>query len=193
MTQIFDESGKVHPVTVIEAGPVWVTQLKNDEKDGYAAAVVGYQPTKASRVAKPQRQVEPEGPFAKLKEYRYEKNEDPEVAVGDKFSVDNFGVGDLVRISGLSKGKGFQGGVKRHGFKGGPRTHGQKHSERKPGSIGGMGIQRVLKGTRMAGRMGRDRITLKKRSILHIDAERNLIYIKGALPGRKGTVLEIRG
>jgi large subunit ribosomal protein L3 len=106
-------------------------------------------------------------------------------------TVDQFAEGDMIRVSGISKGKGFQGVVKRHGFHGGPRTHGQKHSEREPGSIGAGGMQRVMKGMRMAGRMGTDRITVKNLTVLAVDPKTNIMVIKGALPGKRGTMLEI--
>jgi large subunit ribosomal protein L3 len=115
------------------------------------------------------------------------------VKAGDKFTVDSFVAGDPVEVSGTSKGKGFQGVVKRHGFHGGPRSHGQKHSEREPGSIGSTGQQRVAPGTRMAGRMGSDRVTVSGLKVLAIDSTNNLLLVSGAIPGRRGTLIEVRG
>jgi large subunit ribosomal protein L3 len=129
------------------------------------------------------------GPFTYLSEFR---GADPALKVGDKIDLSAFSTGDIVHVSGISKGKGFQGGVKRHGFHGGPRTHGQKHSEREVGSIGGGLRTRVPKGMRMGGRMGSDRITVKNLKIVSIDSEKNLVYVEGAVPGRRGTLLEIR-
>jgi large subunit ribosomal protein L3 len=193
MTQIFDESGAVTPVTVVKTGPVTITQIKKAEKDGYNAIQVAFGERKEKRIAKAQK-----GHFGEAGNFRYVKefrvNEIPEdLKVGDTVELSNFEEGEKVRISSFSKGKGFQGVVKRHGFAGGPRTHGQKHSEREPGSIGATGPQRVLKGTRMAGRMGNDKVTLKGVKIVGIDTETNEIYLKGAVPGRKGTLVEIQG
>jgi large subunit ribosomal protein L3 len=190
MTQIFDESGAVVPVTVVKTGPATVVQIKNVEKDGYNAIQVGFGERKEKNISKAQKgHFKDLGNFRYLKEFRYQ--ELPEVKVGDVIEPTAFVEGDEVNISSFSKGKGFQGVVKRHGFKGGRRSHGQKHSEREPGSIGATGPQRVLKGTRMAGRMGNDRVTLKKVKVVGIDE--NNIYLKGAVPGRKGTLVEIQG
>ncbi len=192
MTQIFDDEGTVFPVTVLKTGPATVIQIKNIEKDGYSAIQVGFGERKEKRIAKPQH-----GHFKGLGNFRYVKEfrltEIPsDIKVGDKIELSAFEEGDIVRISSFSKGKGFQGVVKRHGFAGGPRSHGQKHSEREPGSIGATGPQRVLKGTRMAGRMGNDRVTVKNVKVVGIDLENNEIYLKGAVPGRKGTLVEIQ-
>ncbi|MEZ4103653.1 MAG: 50S ribosomal protein L3, partial [Candidatus Paceibacterota bacterium] len=130
------------------------------------------------------------GNFKLLKEFRVDASDLKE---GDKVDASVFAIGDTVSVSGISKGKGFQGVVKRHGFHGGRRSHGQKHSEREPGSIGAGGIQRVFKGTRMAGRMGSDLITVQNLKVLAVDATNNQILIKGALPGRRGTVITIKG
>ena len=193
MTQVFDESGVVTPVTVIKSGPVTVTQIKNTEKDGYTAIQIAFGERQEKRITKAQKgHFGDKGNFRYVKEFRVK--EIPEgLKVGDKIELSNFEEGDKVTIASFSKGKGFQGVVKRHGFAGGPRTHGQKHSEREPGSIGATGPQRVLKGTRMAGRMGNDRVTLKGVKIVGIDTETNEIYLKGAIPGRKGTLVEIQG
>ena len=188
MTQIFDDKGVVNPVTVVKAGPVVVTQIKEKEKDGYDAVQVGYGEKKEKNINKPEKgHLKDLGNFRYLREF--EKIDD--VKIGDKIGVSIFEEGEGVVISAISKGKGFQGVVKRHNFAGGPRSHGQKHSERKPGSIGSTGPQRVFKGTRMAGRMGSDRITVKNLKVVKIDKDNNKLYIKGAVPGKRGTLIEI--
>jgi large subunit ribosomal protein L3 len=200
MTQVFDESGRVSAVTILNAGPVVVTQVKNAEKDGYTAVQVGYGIRKEKNLSKAEKGhtkdlglAEKTG-FAYLKEYRT-AGDAAEVKRGDKIGLDTFSVGDKVEVSSVSKGKGFQGVVKRHGFHGGPRSHGQKHSEREPGSIGGAGRAggRVAKGKRMAGRMGSDRVTVKNLKVIAIDLENNVLLVSGAIPGRRGTLVEIRG
>lgn len=195
MTQIFDENGEVHPATVLKVGPVVVTQVKDVAKDGYDAVQVGFGVRKEKNVNKPQRgHSKTYGSFAGFREYRGGEEDDlQKVAEGEKIGVTVFKSGDEVTIVAISKGKGFQGVVKRHGFSGGPRTHGQKHSEREPGSIGATGPQRVFKGTKMAGRMGSDRVTLRKVKVLRIDEESNEIFVHGSVPGRRGTVVEMRG
>lgn len=194
MTQIFTENGEVVPVTVLSTGPATVTQVKTTDKDGYKAVQVGYGAKSKKNLKKPQAgHFKDLGNFAHVKEYRLE--EDSTLNVGDKIDLSSFKEGDKVVVSAVSKGKGFQGVVKRHGFHGGPRTHGQKHSEREPGSISG-GTRnggRVPAGMRMAGRMGSDLITVKNLKVAHINAEAGLIMIEGAIPGRRGTLVEIRG
>lgn len=188
MTQIFDDEGNVHPVTVISAGPNVVTQVKTDEKDGYKAIQIGFGTRKTKNINKPQQgHMKDLGDFATLREFRG----DMENKVGDKIDVSTFEEGDIVTVSAISKGKGFQGVVKRHNFAGQPRSHGQKHTERAPGSIGATGPQRVFKGMRMPGRMGTDRVTTKNLKVMKIDNENNLIFIKGAVAGRRGTLVEI--
>lgn len=190
MTQIFTEDGVVVPVTVIKTSPNVVTQVKTSDKDGYQAIQIGFGEKKAKNVTKPLKgHVKELGNFTHLKEVKLLG----EFNIGDKIEVGTLAEGDTVTVSAISKGKGFQGVVKRHGFKGGRRSHGQKHSEREPGSIGVGGIQRVFKGMRMAGRMGSDRVTVKNLKIARIDADQQLVYIKGAVPGRKGTLVEIKG
>lgn len=193
MSQVFEESGAVHPVTIVKTGPATVVQIKTKEKDGYEAVQVGFGEKAEKNIAKAQKgHFKDMGNFRYLKEFKF--SEMPaDIKVGDKIEISAFEKGDKVRISSFSKGKGFQGVVKRHGFAGGRRSHGQKHSEREPGSIGAGGIQRVLKGTRMAGRMGNDRVTLKNVQVVGIDAAKGEIYLKGAVPGRKGTLVEIQG
>jgi large subunit ribosomal protein L3 len=185
MTQVFDETGRVRPATVLAVSPLTVTAVKAGKR-----IQVGYGERKLSRLAKPQRgALSREGyGFATLKEFVA----DDEHQVGDKIEVSVFAPGDKVKVSGISKGKGFQGVVKRHGFHGGPRTHGQKHSEREPGSIGSTGPQRVFKGTRMAGRMGADRVTVSNLEVLAVDPVAGVLVISGAIPGRRGTLVEIK-
>ena len=199
MTEVFDDAGKVTPATIIYAEPMTVVGERSKDKDGYSAVVVGYGTQKESRISKPEKgKTKGLGNFKKLKEFRPRKSAKNldwgEVKVGEKIDLSVFKEGDVVQVSGISKGKGFQGVVKRHGFKGGPRTHGQKHSEREPGSIGGGGRAggRVAKGMRMAGRMGSDLTTVKNLEVLRVDPENNLIVVSGAVPGKRGTLLEIR-
>lgn len=196
MMQCFNEDGTVVPATVISAGPLVVTQVKTPDTDGYTAVQVAFEDQKPERATKahlghvkPSSQNGDESAFKHLREFR----DMEEIAVGDHITVDVFSKGDIVTVSGLSKGKGFQGVVKRHGFAGGPRSHGQKHSEREPGSIGGGLRVRVPKGMRMAGRTGGDRITIKNLEVIGVDKENNQILIKGAIPGRRGTLVEIIG
>lgn len=192
MTQVFDEAGNVTPATVISVSPVTVTQIKTAKTDGYASVQLAGGEQKEKRLSKALKGHLKGKAFRFLKEFRASEEDLSGFNVGDVVSFDGLEEGDKVTISGASKGKGFQGVVKRHGFKGGPRTHGQKHSEREPGSIGAGGVQRVLKGVRMGGRMGGDRVTQKNIRVLRIDKESGKIYVSGALPGRKGTLLEIR-
>jgi large subunit ribosomal protein L3 len=196
MMQCFEENGKVIPVTVVSAGPLIVTQVKNPDIDGYTAVQVAFEEQKTSRATKAHLGHIKKGlpadeakAFKNLREFR----DIEEIAEGDRITVSVFKEGDIVTVSGLSKGKGFQGVVKRHGFHGGPRTHGQKHSEREPGSIGGGLRNKVPKGMRMAGRMGGDRITIKNLEVVGVDADNNQLLIKGAIPGRRGTLIEIIG
>lgn len=194
MSQIFDENGTVHPVTLVSAGPVTVTALKSKEKDGYEAVQLGYGKKSLNRASKAVR-----GHLAKnlkdkatgfqyLREWRDGANS---LSVGDIVDLGTFAEGEVVAVSAISKGKGFQSVIKRHGFHGGPRTHGQKHSERAPGSIGAGGRQGVIKNMRMAGRMGSDRITVRNLKIVQIDKDNNTVAILGAIPGRRGTLVEI--
>jgi len=190
MTQFFDQEGRVFPATIVNAGPVTVVQVKTKETDGYSALQFGYGTKKEAKISKPELgHMKGLGNFRTLKEFRT----DEALNAGDVLDVSSFEIGDTISVSGVSKGKGFQGVVKRHGFHGGRRSHGQKHSEREPGSIGAGGIQRVFKGTRMAGRMGSDLITVQNLTVLAVDKENNQILIKGALPGRRGTVITIKG
>ncbi len=184
MSQVFNEQGNVVPVTIIQAGPVEITQLKTKEKDGYQAIQVGFN-KKNNR-------------FSWLEEFNLEKNKLDEaemnnLKIGDEIKVDVFQEGDKVRVTGKSKGKGFQGVVKRHGFKGASASHGTKDQLRTPGSIGQTGIQRVAKGKKMPGRMGFEQITLRDVKVIKVIPEKNLLYLKGAIPGRRNSLLKIIG
>ncbi len=184
------------PVTLIEAGPVFITQVKNKSKDGYEALQVGFERIAKNRKIKKNQ---------KGKEYRFLreflKNKMPisndhdqkEFKPGDKVDVSVFKEGDKVKVSGMSKGKGFQGGVKRHGFHGRDASHGVKHEERTIGSTGTRFPQRVVKGRKMPGRMGAERVLVKNLEVVRVEPEKNLLLVKGAVPGRKGTLLEIIG
>jgi len=192
MTQIFDGEGRVHPVTAVKVGPLTVTQVKTAEKDGYTAVQVGFGTRKEKNVNKALKGHLKEIAAPKvLREIRDLEG----VERGATIDISTFAEGDTVTVSAISKGKGFQGVVKRHGFAGDLATHGRKHTERAPGSIGGGGRAggRVVKGMRMAGRMGSDRITVQNLKVLKIDADTNTMLISGAIPGKPGTLVEIRG
>lgn len=183
MSQVFDEKGKLIPVTLVEAGPCQVLQVKTKEKDGYEAVQMGF--IKKKKVRKSE----------KGKEYRYvrEFKDGKDVKVGDTVDASFFQEKDKVKVSGISKGKGFQGGVKRWGFSGRNATHGVKHEHRTLGSVGFTGPERVMPGKKMPGRMGSDQVTFKNLEVVKVDKENNLLALKGAVPGHKGTLLVIRG
>ena len=181
MTQIWKED-RVIPVTLIEAGPCEITQIKNTKKDGYESVQIGFENKKTNKPMKAK-------PFRYLREFEIGEKE---LKLGDKIDVSIFQEGDKIKIRGISKGKGFQGGVKRHGFSGRNATHGVKHEERTIGSVGCAFPQRVMKGRRMPGRMGSDTTTVKNLEIEKIDKENNLLAVRGAVPGKRGTLLEIR-
>jgi large subunit ribosomal protein L3 len=196
MTQVYDANGVCHPATILRVTPATITQVKTDEKDGYTAVQVASGAQKEHRVGKAQKG-HAGGAFRTTKEFRPRKSYDESVAAfekGQTINASTFAVGDNVVVSAISKGKGFQGVVKRHGFAGGRGSHGNKHALREPGSIGGGGRAggRVIKGMRMAGRMGGDRISVKNLQVLQVNADENVLLIKGAIPGRKGTVVEVR-
>lgn len=191
MTQIFDESGVVYPATVIECGPNVVTQIKTEEKDGYDAVQLGFGLDK--RLNRPEQGHRKASGFQSrdLREVKADSCDDLEV--GQVFKADVFKPGQLVDVTGTSKGRGFQGGVKRHGFSGGPKTHGQSDRLRAPGSIGSSATPgRVYKGTRMAGRMGNDRVTVLSLEVLRVDPERNLLLVKGSVPGHNESLVIVR-
>ncbi len=187
MTQIFRDNGKAEAVTVVEAGPCSVIQIKTMAKEGYNAVQLGF--GEAKRLKSPERgHLRGLGQFKHLREFRVDDIGDIQV----KVDVSLFKAGDLIDVTGVSKGKGFAGVVKRHGFAGGPKTHGQSDRHRHGGSIGATTSPgRVLKGTRMAGRMGNQRVTVRKLEVLKIDPVRNLLLVKGAVPGAKNGLLLI--
>ncbi|MEK7108714.1 MAG: 50S ribosomal protein L3 [Patescibacteria group bacterium] len=197
MTQVFDGAGNAIPVTLIQTGPLTVIRSKSHERDGYEALQLGFGERKVKNIAKPQRQewkelVPLSAGFAAVREARGMSGK----ARGEMIDLTQFAEGDIVKVAGISKAKGFQGVMKRHGFHGAPATHGTKHAHREPGSIGGGGGRaggRVVKGMKMAGRMGGERVTVRNLKVVKVDAERQLIAVKGAVPGRRGTLLEIRG
>ena len=191
MAEYFSPDGIVTPVTILSVAPMTVTRIFSKEKDGYNSVQVGYGTQKKERITK-SRAGAMKGAFYKtLKEFRLKPSDKTEAKEGDTIDISTFAPGDKVMVSSVSKGKGFQGVVKRHGFHGGPRTHGQKHSEREPGSIGGGLRTHVPKGMRMAGRMGSDRITQKNLQVVFVDKENNLMLIKGAVAGKRGSLVEI--
>jgi large subunit ribosomal protein L3 len=189
MSQAFDEKGKVVPLTLIEAGPCQVLQTKEKDKDGYLAIQVGFKKIEKKKKIK---KTMKEKPFIFLREFRYLPAEGKNYKVGDEINVSVFQEGDKVSVSGLSKGKGFQGGVKRWGFSGRDATHGVKHEHRTLGSVGGSYPERVIKGKKMPGRMGFERVTVKNLEITKVQKEGNLLAVKGAVPGQRGTLLEIK-
>ncbi|MCX6786922.1 MAG: 50S ribosomal protein L3 [Candidatus Kaiserbacteria bacterium] len=191
MTRIFAEDGRAHAGTILVADPIVVTQVKTkDGKDAYAAVQIGFGARKTKNIGKAVLGHTKGKGYAAIREFKT----DDVTEVGTTIDASTFAVGDTVRVSGLTKGKGFAGVVKRHGFHGGPRSHGQKHSEHEAGSIGGSGGRaggRVAKGIRMAGRMGADRVTIENLKILAVDAKAGKIIVSGAVPGHRGTLLEV--
>lgn len=189
MTQIISEDGVATPVTLIQAGPVTVTQVKSVESDGYNAVQVAYGEGKNLSKAVAGHVKSAKVTPKHIKEFRLE-DLPAELKAGDSFDVSTFNVGDVVDATGISKGKGFAGTVKRHNFSTGYQSRGGKGSARKPGSIGSMYPQKVFKGKRMAGRMGGEQVTVKNLQVVYVNSEDNLIGLKGAVPGpRKGLVV----
>ncbi len=195
MTRIFAENGYAHAATILKADPVTVTQVKTTEgKDKYSAVQVGVGERKVKNISKAVLGHTKGRGYTAIREFRDEGS--MQYAVGSQIRADVFAVGDVVQVSGVSKGKGFQGVIKRHGFHGGPRSHGQKHTERSAGSIGGGGGRaggRVAKGMKMAGRMGSDRVTVTNLKVLAVDVLAGEIIVSGAVPGKRGTLLEVVG
>jgi large subunit ribosomal protein L3 len=195
MSQIFDEQNNVISITILEAGPCIVTQIKTQEKDKYEAIQIGFD--KKKKINKPLTgHLKNLGNFRYIREFRDKrkkitKNEKEEYKIGDKVNVNIFNLGDIIKVSAISKGKGFQGVVKRHGFHGSPASHGHKDQLRMPGSIGSTEPARVFKGMRMGGRMGNKRVTVKNLKVISIDPEKNLISLKGAVPGARNTLVEM--
>lgn len=196
MTQVFTDKGNIVPVTVIEAGPCYVIQIHTLEKDGYASVQLGFDEVKPNRLTKGELghlRKKNLAPLRTLREFRAFRHDKIEWQIGQKITADVFAAGDVVDVTGISKGRGFQGGVRRHGFRGGPKTHGQSDRQRAPGSIGaGTSPGRVEKGTRMAGHMGAVRVTVTNLRVVKVDAERNLLLVRGAVPGAKNGLLFIR-
>ena len=196
MTQVFDEQGEVVPVTVIEAGPCFVAQVKTVERDGYTAVQMGFGETKPKHLTRPQlKHLEKSDlpALRNLREFRMLDDEMPGFEEGQRVAVDIFEVGESVDVTGTSKGRGFTGVVKRYGFRGGPKTHGQSDRLRTPGSIGACTTPgRVFKGKRMPGRMGNERVTAQNLKVVLVDPERNLLAVRGAVPGAKNGLLMIR-
>ena len=195
MTQIFDEKGNVIPVTVIQAGPCFVTQIRTDDKDGYVAIQLGFAETKPQRLTQGQlghlrRNNLPA--LRHLREFRI-KNGDVDVTEGQQIKVDVFVTGERVDVIGTSKGRGFQGGIKRHGFNRQPKTHGSSDRVRAPGSAGAnTNPGRTLKGKRYPGHMGSDRVTTENLEVVVVDAERNLLAVRGSVPGSNGGIVLIK-
>lgn len=192
MTQIFTEHGEVIPVTVVEAGPVVVTQIKTTENDGYTAIQVGFQDAKEKSLNKPQKgHLAAANTLKKhLKEFRVDSVE--EYTVGQEIKADLFAAGELIDVTGISKGKGFQGPIKRHGQSRGPETHGSRY-HRRPGSMGACSYPgRVFKNKKLAGHMGSVKVTVQNLEVVRVDADKNFILVKGAIPGAKGSVVIIK-
>ena len=195
MTKIFDDKGRNIPVTILEAGPCFVTQIKTKDSDGYEAVQLGFSPKREKLVTKPllgHFKKSNVSPLRILKEFRNFELSDS-TNLGSEIKADLFSVGDKVTVTGISKGKGFAGGVKRHGFGGGPKSHGQSDRLRAPGSIGQSSYpSRVLKGTKMAGRMGGERVTVKNLKVIKVDPVNNLVIVKGAVPGANQGIVFIK-
>ncbi len=189
MTQMFDESGVVHPVTVIECGPNVITQVKSTDSDGYEAVQLGFGIDK--RLTKPEQGHRKSSGYMSRTLREVRADDVSEYEVGQVLKADTFNTGELVDITGTSKGRGFQGGVKRHGFAGGSKTHGQSDRWRAPGSIGSSATPgRVFKGLKMAGHMGVDKVTVQNLKVLRVDVDRNILLVQGSVPGpNNGTVI----
>ena len=191
MSQRFKQDGTVVPVTLVLAPAAHIAQIKTKEKDGYVSVQIGSFAKK--KLNKPEKGHLKDLPsYGTLREYRLDAV-DANLEKGKELSVEQFQVGEKVEVTGTSKGRGFQGVVKRHGFKCGPRSHGHEDQRRMPGSIGAQGVGKVLKGYRMAGHMGNDRVTVKNLEIIEVDKEKNILAIKGALPGARNGLLYIQG
>jgi len=192
MTQVFKEDGTVIPVTAVLAMPNVVTQIKTNDKEKYNSIQVGY--GRAKKVVKPQAgHLKGLETVKTMKEFAVREDDVKNIKRGDVITVEVFTAGDKIKVTGISKGKGFQGVVKRHGFHGQKASHGHKDQERMPGSIGAGGVQRVFKGIRMAGQMGNERVTVDGLEVVEINPEKNILYIKGAVPGARNGLVIISG
>jgi large subunit ribosomal protein L3 len=193
MTQVFEEGGLATGVTILEAGPCVVTQVKTAERDGYNAVQLGFGETQERKLTQAERGHLRKKKLPLVSTLREMPTDGDPHKLGDRVDVSMFNAGDLVDVIGTSKGKGFAGVMKRHGFRGGPRTHGQSDRARRPGSIGpGSTPGRVFKGLRMAGHMGHERVTVQNLRVVSVDPERNLLLVKGAVPGPTNGLLVIR-
>ena len=193
MSQIFEDSGAAVPVTLIEAGPCYVTQLRTEKTDGYSAVQIGFKEVKPKRLTGGQKGHLERNELVPLRFLREIRVKSPDVKEGDEVKADVFSVGEYVDVTGTSKGRGFAGAVKRYGFSGGPRTHGQSDRERAPGSRGaGTTPGRVYKGARGPGHMGNHKVTVQNLKVVLVDVERNLIGVRGAVPGARGGLLIIK-
>jgi large subunit ribosomal protein L3 len=193
MTQVFSENGEAVPVTVIEAGPCYVTQVKTPERDGYTAVQLGFDEVKSQRLSSGEKGHLERNDLPPLRHLREIRVRELDVEEGQRILADVFEVGDWVDVVGNSKGRGFAGVVKRHGFGGGPKTHGQSDRHRSPGSIGACATPgRVWKGLRMAGRMGNKRITAASQRVELVDPERNLLAVRGSVPGANGGLVMVK-
>jgi large subunit ribosomal protein L3 len=194
MTQVFDENGNVIPVTVLQAGPCFVTQVRTADKDGYVAIQLGFGEVKPQRLSKGELghlQKNNLPAVRHLREFRVQG--DVDVAEGSTIKADVFAKGERVDVIGVSKGRGFAGTIKRHNFHRQPKTHGQSDRERAPGSVGGTtNPGRTFKGQRMAGRMGNDRVTAQNLEVVVVDAERNLLAVRGSVPGANGGIVVVK-
>ncbi len=194
MTQIFDDTGLAIPVTLIEAGPCYVTQVRRPDQDGYSAVQLGFEEIKPKRLSGGQLGHLKRNNLPPLRFLREFREKDPEVQEGETVTVEVFHVGESVDVVGTSKGKGFQGAVKRYHFRGGPKTHGQSDRQRAPGArSSGTTPGRVYKGSRGPGHMGNERVTSQNLKVVLVDAERNLLGVRGAVPGARGGVVIIKG
>lgn len=192
MTQKFADDGSLIPVTVIQAGPCVVTQVKDQDTDGYVAVQIGFAAKKS--LTKPEKgHTKGLGEFAFLREFRVAASELGAFERGQQVAASVFAKGDVIAVTGTSKGKGFQGVVKRHGFKGAPKTHGNKDQLRMPGSLGAGEPQHVFKGMRMGGRTGGDQVTVHNLTVVDVDAAQGLLYVKGAVPGHRHSLVEVYG
>ncbi len=179
MTTIYDKEGKAQNVTLVESGKNVVTQIRTSEKDGYSAIQIGLESSKKNRE------------FDKIEEFRMDEDQIKDIKVKDEVKLENFQIGDLVKLTGTSKGKGYQGVVKRWGFAGSPASHGHRHDLRAPGSIGSAFPERVFKGKKMAGRMGGDKKTIKNLEVVLVDGERRILAIRGTVPGNIGSFVKV--